>query len=40
MLSSLAIMENINSELELFTTSKPIEWFRKISYKEVDNTIT
>ena len=25
---------------ELFTTSKPIEGFRKISYKEVDNTIT
>ena len=25
---------------ELFTTSKPIEGFRKISYKEVDNIIT
>jgi hypothetical protein len=40
MLSSLAIMENVNSESGLLATSKPIEGFRKIPYKEVDNIIT
>ena len=37
---NLLIWLSTITKSELFTTSKPIEGFRKISYKEVDNIIT
>ena len=36
----LLIWLSTTTKSELFTTSKPIEGFKKISYKEVDNIIT